>query len=133
MVIKNRVWRLSHEIDAKSKFSYPLQEEDERDSISLNIMDDIITQVKKKGRCNIIEKMHDTKPNINHIQEWITSWWRVKNKVKSIFIPNDFILLIFILEEDKDYVLSKPWFLKRRGLILEKWYLSFDPEKTQLW
>lgn len=72
------------------------------------------------------------KPNIDLIRALVNLLWKVKSKVKVVTMPNEFIMFTLGSENDRDQVWSRPWFFKKRGMIMEKWYSGFDPKKTRI-
>ena len=58
--------------------------------------------------------------------------WKIKGQIEIIAMPNDYLIFIFDNLNDRDYILSKPWFYWRRRLFLEKWQPWFNPTKAKL-
>ena len=126
-------WRDLFTQEAKLASGPPLCATMENDGkLKLKIPKAITDQTADRGRLSLVGKVHGARPNIDDVRKWARFKWKIKGSLNIIAMANDYFLFVFSNEEDRDSILSMPWFIGSRGLYLEKWKPGFDPSKKQL-
>ena len=71
-------------------------------------------------------------PSPRSVEVWLNKIWRafIQGEVQQIFCSKGYFAFIFEKNEDRDLIfINGPYFMGLRGMYLNKWDLSFDPEK----
>ena len=71
-------------------------------------------------------------PSPHSIEVWLNKNWRtlIQGEVQQIFCGKGYFAFIFEKKEDRDLIFKNgPYFMGPRGMYLNKWDLSFNPEK----
>ena len=71
-------------------------------------------------------------PSPRSVEVWLNKNWRtlIQGEVQQIFCGKGYFEFIFEKKEDRDLIFrNEPYFMGPRGMYLNKWDLSFNPEK----
>ena len=71
-------------------------------------------------------------PSPRSVEIWLNKNWRtlIQGEVQQIFCGKGYFAFIFEKKEDRDLIFRNgPYFMGPRGMYLNKWDLSFNPEK----
>ena len=71
-------------------------------------------------------------PSPRSVDIWLNKNWRtlIQGEVQQIFCGKGYFAFIFEKKEDRDLIFKNgPYFMGPRGMYLNKWDLSFNPEK----
>ena len=71
-------------------------------------------------------------PSPRLVEVWLNKNWRtlIQGEVQQIFCGKGYFAFIFEKKEDRDLIFRNgPYFMGPRGMYLNKWDLSFNPEK----
>ena len=71
-------------------------------------------------------------PSHRSVEVWLNKNWRtlIQGEVQQIFCGKGYFTFIFEKKEDRDLIFRNgPYFMGPRGMYLNKWDLSFNPEK----
>ena len=71
-------------------------------------------------------------PSPRSVEVWLNNNWRtlIQGEVQQIFCGKGYFAFIFEKKEDNNLIFRNgPYFMGPRGMYLNKWDLSFNPEK----
>lgn len=84
-----------------------------------NSIIDFETRRRKNTLVGIFMGIH---PNLEAICLWMFEKWKTSRQVDLIALLGEFLMLKFTKAEDMEKVLELgPWFMGRKGVILQKW------------